>query len=111
MSRQKRISSLLKTEISKLLITKINDDRIGFISITDVKISNDRAHAWVYYSQIGDNQEKELTKKGLSSATKFIHAELSKIIRYMNIPKIHFRFDESIERSINIIQKIDDITK
>ena len=111
MSRQQRISSLLKTEISSLLIKKINDDRIGFISIIDIKLSKDLAHAWVYYSQIGSNEEKELTKKGLASATKFIHAELSKMIRYMSIPKIHFRFDESIEKGTNLIKKIDDISK
>ena len=111
MSRQQRISSLLKTEISTLLIKKINDDRIGFISITDIKLSSDLAHAWVYYSQIGNEKEKERTKKGLASATKFIHAELSKMIRYMSIPKIHFRFDESLEKGIKLSKKIDEISQ
>ena len=111
MSRQKKISSLLKTEISSLLIKKINDDRIGFISITGIKLSNDLAHAWVYYSQIGNDKEKERTKKGLASATKFIHAELSKLIRYMSIPKIHFRFDESLEKGVHLIKKIDEINQ
>ena len=53
MKRQHRISSVLKTEIAALLRQKINDDRIGFISITDVTISKKGDRAWVYYSQIG----------------------------------------------------------
>jgi ribosome-binding factor A len=111
MSRQKKISSLLRTEISSLLLKKINDSRIGFISITEIKISTDFKQAWIYYSQIGSDQQKEDTKKGLSSATKFIHSELSKTIRYMAIPKIRFRFDDSIEKGVNLVNKINQLNK
>lgn len=111
MKRIKRLESLLKTEISSILSQKINDSRIGFISLTRIKISTDVRHAWIYYSQIGSTEQKEATKKGLSSATKFIHAELSKSIRYMAIPKIHFRFDESIEKGSDIINKINQLNK
>ena len=110
MSRSQRISSLLKTEISSLIHRKINDVRIGFISITNVKLSKDFAHAWVYYSQIGDDSQKKDTMKGLSSATPFIHSELSKIIRYMAIPKLHFRFDSSLEDAAKLIEKIDGLS-
>ncbi len=111
MSRNKRISSLLQSEISALLLKKINDKRIGFISITYVKLSKDMAHAWVYYSQIGNESEKKDTMKGLSSATPFIHSELTKKINYMAIPKLHFRFDSSLENAVNIINKIDNLSK
>ena len=104
-----RTASLLRQEIASILLKDINDERIGFISLTYVKLSTDRAHAWVYYSQIGDEKEKNKTKKGLSSATAYIHSELSKRIRYMAIPQLHFRFDESVERGVDISQKIDDL--
>ena len=104
-----RTASLLRQEIADILLRDINDERIGFISLTYVKLSTDRAHAWVYYSQMGGDKEKEVTKKGLSSATAYIHAELSKRIRYMAVPKLHFRFDESVERGIDISQKIDEL--
>ena len=110
MSRDRRISSLLKTEISSLLHRKINDTRIGFISITHVKLAKDFAHAWIYYSQIGTEEEKKSTMKGLCSATPFLQSELAKQIRYMAIPKLHFRFDESIEKAVDIIDKINDIS-
>ena len=110
MSRQKKLSSLLRVEISSILRKKINDSRIGFISITEIKLSNDLHHAWIYYSQIGNEAQKESTKKGLASATKFIHAELSKLIRYMIIPKLHFRFDESLGKGSKLVNKIDEIS-
>ena len=111
MSRQKKLSSLLRTEISSLLLKKINDSRIGFISITEIKISTDFKQAWIYYSQIGSDEQKNETKKGLASATKFIHSELSKKIRYMAIPKIRFRFDDSLEKGVDIVNKINQLNK
>ena len=109
MSKQERFSSLLQSEISALLHKKINDSRIGFVSITYVKLSKDNAHAWVYYSQIGSEEEKQSTMKGLYSATPFIHSELSKMIRYRAIPKLHFRFDDSIEYGTELVNKINNL--
>ena len=109
MARQQRISSLLKSEISAILLKDINDDRIGFISIVDIKISKDFAHAWIFYSQIGSDTDKQNTRKGLSSATPFIHSKLLKAIRYMAIPKLHFRLDESVERGVDLVNKIDEL--
>ncbi|RAP31669.1 30S ribosome-binding factor RbfA [Candidatus Marinamargulisbacteria bacterium SCGC AG-414-C22] len=110
MKRVKRLESLLKDEISSILKVKVNDDRIGFISITDIKISKDRNDAWVYYSQIGTDEQKAKCRKGLSSATKFIHSEICKNIRYMIIPKIHFRFDNSLERGVDLVNKINNLS-
>ena len=106
MVRQQRLSSVLQAEISMLLRKKINDDRIGFITLTGVKVSKDMAHAWVYYSQIGSEEDKERTKKGLASATKFFHSELSKAIRYMAVPKLHFRFDDTLEKGVDLVNKL-----
>ena len=104
-----RLASLLRDEISNILLRDINDERIGFISLTYVKLSTDKAHAWVYYSQMGNQEQRENTKKGLSSATSYIHAELSKRIRYIAVPKLHFRFDSTLEKGVDLVQKIDDL--
>jgi len=108
--RKEKIESLLQVEIASLIQHKLNDNRIGFISITDVSMSKDFREAFVYYSQIGSEEQKEITKKGLSSATKFIHAELSKMIRYMAIPKLKFRFDTSLERGVKLVDKLNDLS-
>tara|TARA_B100000315_G_C14245716_1_gene437318 strand:+ start:137 stop:478 length:342 start_codon:yes stop_codon:yes gene_type:complete len=109
-NRLDRVSSLLKQEIALIISQKINDKRIGFISITGIKISKDLSDAWVYYSQIGSDQEKEITKRGLYSAQKFIKMELGKIIALKKIPNLHFRYDKAIESGSNIIHKINNIT-
>ncbi len=107
MSRTERVASLLKKEIADILHRKINDIRIGFITITSIKISPDLTHAWVYYSQIGSEEQKQITKKGLASATKFIKLEIGKVLTTQVVPNIHFQYDDTLERAQKLIEKID----
>ncbi|RAP38152.1 30S ribosome-binding factor RbfA [Candidatus Marinamargulisbacteria bacterium SCGC AAA071-K20] len=109
MVRVDRLASVLRSEISSILSKKINDSRIGFISITEIKISKDMTQAQVYYSQFGSEEDKLKTKKGLQSASPFIQSELFKVINIQIIPKIHFQFDPSIERGVDLVNKINEL--
>ena len=57
-NRIKRIETLILQNISTIIKQKINDERIGFISFTDVHVSKDLGQAKIYYSQIGSEEEK-----------------------------------------------------
>jgi len=109
MSRHHKLAALLKKEIADLLLKRINDKRIGFITLTDIEISKDYAHAWVYYSMMGSEEDRYTTKKGLQSATPFIHSELCKALTHQNIPKLHFKYDDSLEKGFNILQKMKEL--
>lgn len=110
MSRAIRLSSLLRQEIASILQKKIADSRIGFVSITDVELSKDMATATVYYSQLGSEKDKQNTKKGLFSASKFIHYELGKRLNYLqSIPRIVFKYDDGIERGSNTIALLNSL--
>jgi ribosome-binding factor A len=109
MVRVDRLASVLRVEISSLLSKKINDSRIGFISILGIKVSKDMTQATVFYSQLGSEEDKHKTKKGLQSATPFIQSELYKIIKTQTVPKIHFRFDPSLEQGTDLVNKINEL--
>ena len=110
MSRLDRMASLLKQEISSILRVKINDSRIGFISIVDVKVSKDFAHAWIYYSQIGSEEDKKKTRRGLYAAQKFFKQEIGKVIRTKVVPDLHFKYDPSLEKGVEIVNKLNRLT-
>ena len=95
--RADRVSDLLKKEISQMLLREVKDPRIGFVTITDVEVSDDLRSARVFFSMIGDNSELEKTTKGLNSATGFIKRKLGKKLRMRYIPSIIFKFDDSLE--------------
>ncbi len=106
-----RLANIFRNEIAELLRKKINDPRIGFISITHVKISADLKTAKVYYSQFGNDSEKKKTLKALKRAESFIKYEIGKIINLRVMPDIIFEFDDTLEKGVNLINKIEELNE
>ena len=104
-NRAEKVSDLLKKEISLIITNEIKDPRLQNINITAVKVSDDIGIATVFYSIIGKSIHKSDSKIDDSILKKFsgmIRSNLAKKIKIRRIPKIIFRFDESIEYSENI---------
>ena len=104
-NRPEKIADLLKREVSLILSQQVKDPRLQNINITAVKVSDDIGIAYFYYTVIGKSIKKNESKIGndiLSKLSGMIRAKLSKIIEIRRVPKIIFKFDESIEYSENI---------
>lgn len=109
--RTHRVGDLIKQEISELLIRKINDPRIGFLTITAVEMTKDLRHAKVFFSTTGNEQEREQTIIGLKSATGYIKRELGERLELRYIPEIVFQYDPSLEYGSRVLKVIDEINK
>ena len=104
-NRSDKVSDLLKKEISLIITNEIKDPRLQNINITAVKVSDDIGIATVFYSIIGESIHKSDSKiddRILKKFSGMIRSNLAKKIKIRRIPKIIFRFDESIEYSENI---------
>lgn len=104
--RSQRVSDLLREEIADIVIYRLKDPRIGFITITGVDVTDDIKIARVYVSVLKDEDKKNILDI-LNSAKSFIRSELSKRLRMKSIPGIEFRLDTSIEYG----DKIDKLLK
>ena len=111
MYRLKRVSSLIKSEISRIIREDVDSEDIGFISITEVAVSKDIRHAWIYYSQIGTEEEKERTKNRLYKSRKFIKGKLGSVIEMKTVPDLHFKYDTSLERGVALVSKINTLNQ
>ncbi|MFL2690429.1 MAG: 30S ribosome-binding factor RbfA [SAR86 cluster bacterium] len=103
--RSDKVGDLLKKEISLIISSEIKDPRLQNINITAVKVSDDIGIATVFYTIIGESIQKtqsNIDSKILEKLSGMIRSNLSKKIKIRRIPKIKFRFDESIEYSENI---------
>jgi ribosome-binding factor A len=108
--RSQRVSDLLRKEIADIVVYRLKDPRIGFITVTGVDVTDDIKMARVYVSVFQD-EEKKTTLEVLNSAKNFIRSELSKRLRMKFIPSIEFRLDTSIEygnRMEKLLKKIED---
>ena len=107
--RAERLGDLIKEEVSKIVLQELKDPRIGFITITRVKLSEDLRRARIYWSVYGDERAKEESSRGLQSAKGYIRRELGKRVRVKYLPEIDFSFDDSFEygeRIEGILRKI-----
>ena len=96
--RADRVNELLREEIS-LLVRKLKDPRIGFVTITGVEVTDNLRHAKVYVSVMGEDETARAeTLEGLHSAAGFIRRELGRVLTIRRIPELAFRYDESVER-------------
>lgn len=96
-----RLNHKFAIEISNIIKEEVKDERIDFVTVTDVSITNDLSHANVYVTVLKD-EERANAIKALNKARGFIEMELSKRVDIRKMPELKFAYDESIEYSNNI---------
>ena len=101
------MQDFLREEISMIIQREIKDPGLGFITIIDVKMTEDLKYAKVYYSVFGSEEEKERTAQALKRATSYIKHLLGDKMRMKYMPDIAFAYDTDQERAA----RIDEILK
>ena len=96
-----RLNHKFAIEISNIIKEEVKDERIDFVTVTDVSITNDLSHAKVYVTVLKD-EERDNAIKALNKARGFIEMELSQRVDVRKMPELKFVYDESIEYSNNI---------
>lgn len=103
-----RIASQMLKEISYVLASEVKDEDIRFVTVTDVKVTNDLNFAKVYVTVLKEDKIAE-TMKALKNASGFIRKELAERLEIRHIPELEFVYDESIaygKKIENIIENI-----
>lgn len=107
--RSEKIAEAIHELISGLLIKGVKDPRIGFTTLTAVKVTDDLRHATIYFSVIGDETDKNSSEQGLNSARGFIRKEIAKALRMRFVPEIIFKYDESADYGRRIDSLLNEI--
>src|SRR5699024_7772575 len=94
-TRTNRVAEQMKKEIGEIINQKIKDPRVGFVTVTDIDLTNELQHATVYVSVLGDVSKKEKSVIGLSIASGFIRTEVGKRIRIRKVPEVEFKLEEA----------------
>jgi len=83
-------------------IPRLKDPRIGFVTVTGVRVSADLRHAWVYYTAYGDERARGATAAGLRSAKPHLRAVVGEQVRLKFLPDLEFEEDRSPETAERI---------
>ena len=98
--RTQRISHFLHEELARLLQSTVRDPRVQEVSLTGVEVSRDLSHAKVFFTLMNDAsvEERAEVTTVLSKVSGFLRSELAKASTMRTVPRISFRFDESVGR-------------
>ena len=110
-SRTLRIADQIQRELADLIRNELKDRRVGMITLTGVEVSQDYAHAKVFYTTLGSDEDNFLTDKGLKHASRFLRGQLSNRLRLRLVPQLQFIYDESVEQGIRLSELIDKAVK
>jgi len=109
MLRQERIAEAIRQEASVIIHDKLNDPRLGFITITRAEITQDLRYAKIFFSVLGNDQAYKKTKAALNSSMGFVRKLISQRLNLRFAPEIAFYEDRSSEYSVRIEEVLNQI--
>ncbi|NMG75089.1 30S ribosome-binding factor RbfA [Aromatoleum diolicum] len=110
-SRSQRVVEQIRRELAELIRLEVKDPRVGFITLTDVEITPDYAHAKVFFTSMRGEEGLDEILVGLRRASGFLRRELGKRVRIHTLPELHFQYDSSVERGSRMSQLIDQVVR
>lgn len=106
-ARKDRVNEQIRRELAELLRTEVKDPRVGMVSLTDVEVTPDYAHAKVFFTTLADSSRLPEVQAGLAKASGFLRRELGRRVRIHTTPQLHFVYDASLERGASLSRLID----
>ncbi len=91
--RARRLAQRIKVIVAQTLKNRVKDPRLGFVTVTDVRVTGDLQHATVFYTVLGDDQQLADTQAALESARGLVRSEVGKGTGIRLTPTITFTAD------------------
>ena len=104
-ARTRRLAERISKLVAELLERRIKDPRLGFVTVTEARLTNDLREAKVFYTVLGTPEEREDSAKALKSATGIIRSEVGRLIGLRHTPSLEFIEDALPENA----QRIDEL--
>jgi ribosome-binding factor A len=105
--RPERVAEALRTELADLLLREVKDPRIGMITLTSIRVSDDLRHARVYFSCVGDDAARNRCLSGLRSAAGYMQGQIMRRLNLRHRVEIRFEFDPSLEAA----ERLEDLLR
>ena len=98
--RMRRIAEQIKKDVSVLIQRELRDPRIGMVTIQEVQLTPDYAHAKLYFTVMG--AEPAQVEKALNESAGFLHNALFKMLRIHTVPTLHFKYDSTEAKAADL---------
>lgn len=101
-ARARKIAERIQQVVARMIDTRVKDPRLGFVTITDVRVTGDLQHADVYYTVLGDEEARTGSAAALESAKGLIRSEVGKQTGIRLTPTLAFHLDAVPETAAHL---------
>ena len=101
-ARARKLADRIKVIVAETLEMRVKDPRLGFVTITDARVTNDLQQATVFYTVFGDESEKAATAAALESARGVLRSEVGRLTGVRHTPTLAFIADAVPENAAHI---------
>ncbi len=92
--RVRKIADRIQVIVAEMLERRIKDPRLGFVTVTEVRLTGDAQNATIYYTVLGEDDDQQATAQALDSARGMIRSEVGKQLGMRTVPTIAFELDD-----------------
>src|SRR6476620_11165251 len=100
--RGRKVADRIRVIVAEMLERRIKDARLGFVTITDVRVTGDTQHASIFYTVLGDDEQRAASGAALESAKGLIRSEVGKQLGMRHTPTLEFILDALPESAAHI---------
>jgi phosphoesterase RecJ-like protein len=105
--RTNRLNQGILEVLSNLLTTAVKDPRVGFVTLNSVQLNRDHSVAEVYWSMLGEEDDRQTSFAGLKKARGFLQSKLTRTLGLRAAPNLRFIYDDSVEKSVALDTVLD----
>lgn len=109
--RVAKVADRIKVVVAQALENRIKDPRLGFVTITDVRVTGDLQQASIFYTVLGDDEARANTAKALESAKGVLRTEVGRELGTRVVPTLTFFVDALSETAKNFEDLLDQVKK
>jgi ribosome-binding factor A len=111
MGRDGHLEETLRRILATALHLEVEDPRVGFVTVSEVRLNRDRTVAQVFYTVLGDEEERRTSLEGLKRCRGYLRQIIGDQVRMRMVPELRFTYDESLDRSFRIEETLDQLEK
>ncbi len=107
--RTDRVSAQLRRELGTLVHQAVREYGLPSVSVSDVEVTRDLAHAKVFVTALQQERSVEAVK-GLKEIARELRMELARAMKLRHVPELHFHYDDSVDRGERIDNLLRDLS-
>lgn len=92
-ARVRKVADRIHVVVAEMLERRIKDPRLGFVTVTDVRVTGDAQHASIFYTVLGEEDQLASTAAALESAKGVLRAEVGRQLGMRHVPSLQFHHD------------------